>query len=407
MNFSTSSRAKKSQAALFAVLVAGSLLAATPVSNAAAAVRIGSACSTADAIAVSTTAKTVTCKNKKWTAYKQESFIYSNTSTAFGPKEEFATFAIPKQMKYFDAENLTVTAVPSNGAVAAIAAVASGTADIAGADLGPVMQAIEGSAGSKIIVIGGLVQNWPWSMAVLKGSPIKTPADLKGKKIGIVSPTSGSKPYTIAWLKDNKMTESDVTLVPAAGASSAAAEADLKNGTVDALAWYSAIYASIEFRGTPLTYLPNGPSFKGVRSLSWVANAEKYAANPEVYERYLRAAIKGLVYSNTNIKSAVALGMKEFPQLLLGSTLAEKSPAAEASLKAWLASAAPLTGTPSTWKNLGSLSLAEWKINQAYATLAGNKKISVDFDAFLDTSLIPRANTFDRAPIVAAAKKAK
>ena len=203
------------------------------------------------------------------------------------------------------------------------------------------------------------------------------------------------------------MTESDVTLVPAAGASSAAAEADLKNGTVDALAWYSAVYASIEFRGTPLTYLPNGPSFKGVRSLSWVANAEKYAANPEVYERFLRAAIKGLVYSNTNVKSAVALGMKEFPQLLLGSTLAEKSPAAEASLKAWLASAAPLTGTPSTWKNLGSLSLAEWKINQAYATLAGNKKISVDFDAFLDTSLIPRANTFDRAPIVAAAKRAR
>jgi NitT/TauT family transport system substrate-binding protein len=244
-------------------------------------------------------------------------------------------------------------------------------------------------------------------MAVLKGSPIKTPADLKGKKIGIVSPTSGSKPYTIAWLKDNNMTEKDVTLVPAAGASAAAAEADLKNGTVDALAWYSAIYASIEFRGTPLTYLPNGPSFKGVRSLSWVANAEKYAANPELYERYLRAAIKGLVYSNSNVKSAVALGMKEFPQLLLGSTLAEKSPAAEASLKAWLASAAPLTGTPSTWKNLGSLSLAEWKINQAYATLAGNKKIDIAFDDFLDTSLIPRANTFDRAPIVAAAKKAK
>ena len=50
---------------------------------------------------------------------------------------------------------------------------------------------------------------------------------------------------------------------------------------------------------------------------------------------------------------------------------------------------------------------AEWTINQNYATLAGNKRIALDFDAFLDTDTIGRANTFDRAPIVAAAKKAK
>ena len=403
MNFSTSSRAKKSQAALFAVLVAGSLLAATPVSNAAAAVKIGAACSTADAIAVSTTAKTVTCKNKKWTAYKQESFIYSATSVPYGAKEEFATYAVPQQMGYFAAENLKVTSQGSAGANVAIAAVASGAVDIAGADLGPVMQAIE--KGTNIIVIGGLVQNWPWNVAVKKGSPITKPSDLKGKKIGIVSLVSGSYPYTKAWLKDNGMTESDVTLVSTS--TPAGAENALKNGDVDALAWYTAVYATIEFNGTPLTYFPNGPSFKGVRSLSWVANADKYAANPEVFERFLRASMKGLVYSNTNIKSAVALGMKEYPQLLLGSTLAEKSPAAVASLTAWLASAKPLTGTPSTWKNLGMITKAEWTINQNYATLAGNKKIALDFDAFLDTDTIGRANTFDRAPIVAAAKKAK
>jgi hypothetical protein len=66
-----------------------------------------------------------------------------------------------------------------------------------------------------------------------------------------------------------------------------------------------------------------------------------------------------------------------------------------------------LAGTPSTWKNLGSITKADWTINQKYATLAGNKIISIDFDAFLDTETIGRANTFDRAPIVAAAKKAK
>jgi len=265
------------------------------------------------------------------------------------------------------------------------------------------MQAIE--KGTNIIVIGGLVQNWPWNIAVKKGSPITKPSDLKGKKIGIVSLVSGSYPFTKAWLKDNNLTEADVTLVSTS--TPAGAENALKNGDVDALAWYSAVYATIEFNGTPLTYFPNGASFKGVRSLSWVANADKYAANPEIFERFLRASMKGLVYSNTNIKSAVALGMKEYPQLLLGSTLEAKSPAAVASLTAWLASAKPLTGTPATWKNLGMITKAEWTINQNYATLAGNKKIAIEFDAFLDTDTIGRANQFDRAPIVAAAKKAK
>ena len=404
MNFSTSSRAKKSQAALFAVLVAGSLLAATPVANAAAAVKIGSACSTADAIAEATNGKTVTCKNKKWTAYKTASIKFGATASAFAPKEEFAVYAVPKKAGFFAAENLVVTAQTTPGSLGAAQLVSSGALDIAGADLGSAQKAIE--AGGNIVIIGGMVVNWPWLISVKDGSPIKTPADLKGKTIGIVGFTSGSYPFMKAFLEANNLKESDVKVVVVGGAAGPA-NAQLQSGAVDALSYYGSAYADMEFAGTKLTYLKNPDYMKAVRSLSWVANADKYAANPEIFERFLRATFKGLMYSKTNISSATKLGLAEFPQTLLGKTLAERLPAATASLKAWVDSATPTTGTPATWKPLGSITKAEWVINQDYAKKAGDKVSSVDFAEFLDTDVLARANTFDRAKVIAKAKAAK
>jgi NitT/TauT family transport system substrate-binding protein len=404
MNFSTSSRAKKSQAALFAVLVAGSLLAATPVSNAAAAVKIGAACSKANAIASATNGKTVTCKSNKWTAYKTATLKFGSTASSYAPKEEFAVYAVPKKAGFFAAENLDVTVFPANGSLAAAQLVASGVLDIAGSDLGSAQKAIE--AGGNIVVIGGMVVNWPWLISVKDGSPIKTPADLKGKTIGIVSFVSGSYPYAKAFLEANNMTEKDVKLV-AVGGAAGPANAQLQSGAVDALSFYGSAYADMEFAGTKLSYLKNPDYMKAVRSLSWVANADKYAANPEVFERFLRATFKGLIYSKTNISSATKLGLDEFPQTLLGKTVAERLPSATASLKAWVDSATPTTGTPATWKPLGSITKAEWVVNQDYAKKAGDKVSNVDFEDFLDTSVLARANTFDRAKVIAKAKAAK
>jgi hypothetical protein len=100
MNFSTSSRARKSQAALLAVLVAGSLLAAMPASN-AAVVKVGAACATEDAIGNIANGNTVACKNKKWTAYKAASIVWGAAAATWQPKEEFAVYAVPKKLNYF------------------------------------------------------------------------------------------------------------------------------------------------------------------------------------------------------------------------------------------------------------------------------------------------------------------
>jgi NitT/TauT family transport system substrate-binding protein len=403
MNFSTSSRAKKSQAALFAVLVAGSLLVATPASNAAAAVKIGSACSPADALGVAKNGKTVTCKSKKWTAFEPASIVWGAASATWQPKEEFAVYAVPKKLNYFKQENLTVSAVTSAGSIDLVNLVAAGRVDIGGADLGSAMQGIQ--RGANIVIIGGLVQNFPWNIAVKPGGAIKTAMDLKGKKIGIIGFGSGSYPYTKAWLAGNGLKESDVTLVPT-GAAVAVGALQLDKGDVDAIAYFKSAYAGAIFNGSKFTFLPNPEALTGVRSLSWIVNADKYFDQPEVYERYLRAANKGLIYSTTNVRAATLIGFQEFPtSLAVGKTDVESLPLGFAQLKAWLETATPTTGQPVSWNKLGAISASDWKKTQDYTAAAGTIVTGLNIDDFLSNDDITKANSFDRAKIVAAANK--
>jgi NitT/TauT family transport system substrate-binding protein len=402
MNFSTSSRARKSQAALFAVLVAGSLLAATPASN-AAVVKVGAACATNGSIGNIANGNTVACKNKKWTAYKPASIVWGAAAATWQPKEEFAVYAVPKKLNYFKQENLTVSAVTTAGSIDLVNLVASGRIDIGGADLGSAMQGTQ--RGANIVIIGGLVQNFPWKVAVKPGGAIKTAMDLKGKKIGIIGFGSGSYPYTKAWLAGNGLKESDVTLIPT-GPAVAVGALQLDKGDVDAIAYFTSAYAGAEFNGSKFTYLPNPAALTGVRSLSWIVNADKYRDQPEVYERYLRAANKGLIYSTTNVRAATLVGFEEFPSsLAAGKTATESLPLGMAQLKAWLETATPTTGKPVSWNQLGAISASDWKKSQDYTAAAGTIVTGLKLDDFLSSDVITNANAFDRAKIVAAANK--
>jgi NitT/TauT family transport system substrate-binding protein len=404
MKFSTSQRVKKSQAAFLATVVMGSLLAVSvPASNAAVTVTTGQACNSKATVATAKNGKTVACKSGKWTEYKRAKLVFGAASAAFAPKEEFAVWAVPKALGYFAAENLDVTVVPTGGSNDAANLVGINRIDIGGADLGSILTAIEKGGDQK--VIGGLVVNFPWKIAVDPTSNIKKPEDLVGKKIGVISAGSGSSNFAKAFLVGHGLKADAVEYVSTGqiGTSTLA----LQNKSVDAIALFASAYAGQEFTGTKFNYLPNPASLKGVASLSWAVNADAFNKNPEVYERFLRAAFKGLIYSSTNVKSATTIGFKEIPATVpVGSTIAASLGLGMAQLKVWLDTATPLTGTPSTWKALGGISQTDWATNQAYAKLAGTIVVDVSRANYYDERVLARANTFDRAAIIAAANKA-
>lgn len=322
---------------------------------------------------------------------------FAIASAVIGPKEEVAAYAVAKELGYFAEEKLTVETINTDGSVAALQAVASGSGDVTAADTGSILGAV--SKNVPVKAVGGLVQNWPWVFAVKPDSNLSKPADFKGKKIGVISLASGSAPYARAWVKSGGLDPAkDVELLPV-GVGAQAATA-LNSGQVDAIALYTQAYAVIESSGTKLKYLDNPDVFKGIRSLSFAVNARDFNDNKGVNTRFMRAAYKAMLFSAKNPEAAMRIGYKVFPQILAGKSADERIAADTASLTAWLKTATPATGTPENFPAWGAISAEEWKKTQAFTKEGGQITEDVDLSKVWDDSLLGDANKFDKAAVL-------
>lgn len=392
--------------ALGVALVLSGQTAAGAVTPAAA--KKGGACSVANAVSSTANGKTtLVCRVKgakgTWRTYPRASVTVAIASAVFLPKEEVAMYAVPKAMGYFEAENLDVRIVNTQGSVDAAQQVVAGNVDVAWADLGPGISAVD--KGGDAVIIGGIVQNWPWRMLTLPNSSIKTGADLKGKKVGIISTASGSNFFARSFVTNSGLQLSDVQFVPTG--QMAASVAALKNGTIDAYASYTAVIEGAIAAGESFGTLKNPASFNGVRSLSWTVRRSSLAEKREIYERLMRATQKGLVFSSVNPTAATKMGYKEISTLLGSRAEADALKADVPQLKAWVASATPLKGKPVTWNRMSDIPATDILATQGFAIGANQLVKVVPVARAYDGSIITRANRWDRKLVVAAAEKAK
>lgn len=322
---------------------------------------------------------------------------FAIASAVIGPKEEVAVYAVAKELGYFEEEKLTVKTINTDGSIAAVQAVGQGQADVTAADTGSILAGAEKNVPVK--TVGGLVQNWPWQFATVPGSSIKAPADLKGKKIGVISLASGSAPYARAFVKAGGLDPAkDVQLLPVGvGAQAAAA---LTSGDVDAIALYTQAYTVIENSGTQLAYLDNPDVFKGIRSLSFAVTSKRLQEEKTVYERFLRAAYKAMLFSAQNPEAAMKIGYKVYPAILAGKSADERLSSDVKSLTTWLKSATPTEGSPADFKDWGAIPDADWTATQKYTQEAGQITGPVDLAKVWDPSLLTFANDFDSTQVL-------
>lgn len=95
-----------------------------------------------------------------------------------------APFFVAKANNYFADEGLDVEITDGSGSTASIQAAGSGDFDIVLAGLGALAQAQQAAGASNLIAVAGLLQKDPTSIISLKGSGIKTPKDIEGKRLG-------------------------------------------------------------------------------------------------------------------------------------------------------------------------------------------------------------------------------
>jgi len=146
------------------------------------------------------------------------------------PLSEQANIYAAQEFGWFAEQRLDFTFVPGAGGGDAIKNVLAGNADIAFANLEPLLFAIQ--EGAKLRAVYNIYPQNVFNVVSLPKSGIGTIADLKGKRVGVYSQASGTRYNLLAMLRNAGLKESDVEVV----ATGVANFGPLSEGKVDATA---------------------------------------------------------------------------------------------------------------------------------------------------------------------------
>jgi len=224
----------------------------------------------------------------------------------------YADYLAGIEQGYFAAEGINLELVPSNGSSEAVMLVALGTDQFVSTAAAPI---IIGKAKGMPLLVVASISNAGYSGGLFfpKKAGIKTPADLKGKKIAYV-PKTADQPALLAFLRKQKL-EGQVTLV------SVPMDNQLRvflKGDVDAYAGLLSSEKSkldkTEMKGKWECFLFK--DYGVMLPAPVIAVNEKFAKqNPGIVRGFIRAALKSFKYGMENETYAARILVQTYPEL--------------------------------------------------------------------------------------------
>jgi NitT/TauT family transport system substrate-binding protein len=243
-----------------------------------------------------------------------------------------------------------------------------------------------------------------WEFAVLASSPVKTLADLKGRRIAVGALTFGNIPLTRAMFKEMGLEVGrDLELVPTG--LGAPAFLALKDGRVDALNLFETMHTQLETQGTALRRLKMPQKYLDLFSNGIIAHEDTIRTNPKLLAAFGRALAKATLACNVNRPGCVKAAWKEDPALKPPGTneakiLADSVALLNARYDKYLAfpkGQAPRWGEYPTdaWKNMV----------QVMADGGQIQTTAIDVNTLFTNALVPAMNNFDPSTVLADARK--
>ncbi len=199
------------------------------------------------------------------------------------PITEVTPLLVEEDKHFFSAHGIELAYVPGNGGGDAIRNILSGQADVAFTDPGSFFSALD--KGAALRAIYDIYPQNVFNVVALKSSRITTPADLKGKKIGVYSLSSGTRQNLLVLLHQAGLAESDVTIV----VTGILNFAPLLQGQVDATAATDTGLLIGRRRGLPEVDVIEVGHYLNVPSDFYVVRDAVYRAKREVLMRFLAA----------------------------------------------------------------------------------------------------------------------
>ena len=217
---------------------------------------------------------------------------------------------VAKNQGYFKKRGIDIAISRGFGSVAAAQAVGAGEFDYGFIFAGG---SILGAArGLPLVAMATLGYDATMGMVVREDSPIKTPKDLEGKKIGTV-PTSAEAPYWPAYVRKTGIDASGITMVQM---DARVIEQGVANKQVDAItAIATSSVPTMLAMKQPCRFLPWNAADVSLYSGQVVTTHANLAKDKELSRAVTEALTEGLAFALKDPNGAIDIFMKEVPEL--------------------------------------------------------------------------------------------
>jgi NitT/TauT family transport system substrate-binding protein len=307
---------------------------------------------------------------------------------------------VPEGFGFFKAERLNVSVLFNNGGGAALQGVAAGAADYGLSSPENLWNGIATGMplrGYALVLTNSIYHN---GIGVRSDSPITSIAQLKGKKIGVSSFTSGGYPSAQAKIASGGLDpKTDVTYVPI-GNGGPAANA-LQNGQVDAAVTTETQWEQIKALGVKIRYLPKSTNkVDDLPADVLFAKADTLAKQPGVSVRFARAVMEGTIAALANPNKALDYYYKLYPEPANALTRAQNM----AIMMARLEDMKLIAEQKGKW---GYMPIASYNQVQKLGLQFGTVNKEQDISTLFSNKLNPAINQLDAKRITRQAKASK
>ena len=220
------------------------------------------------------------------------------------PITEITNLLVEEDKGFFKARAIDLGYLPGAGGGDALRNLLSGQADVAFTDPGSFFAALD--KGEKLRAIYDIYPQNVFNVVSLKAQNIRQPADLKGKRIGVYSLSSGTRQNLQVLLHQAGLTESDVTLV----VTGLLNFAPLIQGQVDATAATDTGLLVGRQRGLGEVNVMEVKNHLNLSSDLFVVREETYQRRKDVLRRFLQAYKDSMTWMMRSPEEAAQLAVK-------------------------------------------------------------------------------------------------
>jgi NitT/TauT family transport system substrate-binding protein len=214
-------------------------------------------------------------------------------------------FIVAKEKGFYREAGLDVDVNQGQGSGNTVIVVGEGKDPLGFADMGAAAQAI--SKGVPIRAVATIQQKAGTSLVFLKGTNIKAPKDIEGKRLG-TTPTGSDAQRLPAFFAANGIDKSKVQIVGMPGDAKLAA---LLTGQVDAFSGDNFFYLpQIKAKGKEGQALPYADYGVNLLGTGYVANRRFLEEKPDVVRRFVAASLRGLDYTFKNLEESMEIFLR-------------------------------------------------------------------------------------------------